>query len=83
MTPANDLTNRVQRLEVDNIDLKLAVSALIETVDLHQRNFEASQRNFDAIVAEIRDIRTDTRGLQTENRRLLNHLLGEADSDLD
>ncbi|HEY9909234.1 MAG TPA: hypothetical protein V6D18_16695 [Thermosynechococcaceae cyanobacterium] len=79
------------RLENDNIDIKLAISSLIETVNLHQRNFETSQRNFDAVISEIREMRvdiremqsevrgmqTDIRGLQLENRRILDRWLGQ------
>jgi AAA15 family ATPase/GTPase len=69
--------------------MRLAVSALLETVTQHQRNFEIIQRNtettntrFIAIITEIRDIRaymlqmqSEVRGLQTENRRILDVLL--------
>lgn len=80
--------DRLNRLENQMIDIRLAVSALLETVTQHQRNFETIQRNFeltqrniDSLVTEIRDIRADTRemqaevrGLQVENRRILDIL---------
>jgi len=88
MSQANDLTNRVERLETDNIDIKLAISSLIAVVERHQTNFEV-------IVSEIRALREDTRsmqgdvrtiqgeirGIQTENRRILDYLLGEQSDD--
>ncbi len=74
MTQSNEFGTRLERAENEIIDLKVATSALIETVNLHQNNFEASQRNFALIAAEIK-------GLRTENRRLLNHLLGEQAND--
>ena len=83
-----DTDDRLNRLEDQMIDMRLAVSALLETVTQHQRNFETIQRNFERISIEIRDmkieirdLRTDTlqiqsevRGLQTENRRILDIL---------
>ena len=80
--------DRLNRVENDVIDLKLAVSAMIETVSRHQLNFEASQRNFDRLYTEIRDLRTETRtiqseirGLQTENRRILDILQQRDEED--
>ncbi|WP_255427111.1 hypothetical protein [Sphaerospermopsis sp. LEGE 00249] len=75
-------------MENQLIDMRLAVSALLETATHHQRNFETMQRNFDTLVLEIRDMRSDmmqmqseireiqmdVRGLQTENRRILDIL---------
>ncbi|MBW4567079.1 MAG: hypothetical protein KME31_03360 [Tolypothrix carrinoi HA7290-LM1] len=80
--------DRINRMEDQLIDMRLAVSALLETVTQHQRNFETIQRNFqtmqgnfDTVVAEIRDIRiemlqmqSEIRGLQTENSRILDIL---------
>ncbi|BAY11146.1 hypothetical protein [Calothrix sp. NIES-2098] len=71
-----------------NRNMRLAVSALLETVTQHQLNFESIQRNFETtnhrlerIFTQIRDIRTDMlqmqseiRGLQTENSRILDIL---------
>jgi hypothetical protein len=68
-------------MENQLIDIRLAVSALLETVAIHQRNFEVMQRNFDSVVieiremqSEVREIQLDVRGLQTENRRILDIL---------
>ncbi|MBR8837242.1 MAG: hypothetical protein DSM106950_25360 [Stigonema ocellatum SAG 48.90 = DSM 106950] len=80
--------DRINRMDSQLIDMPLAVSALLETVTQHQRNFEIIQRNFEttnnrftAIITEIFDIRVDmqemqseVRGLQTENRRILDIL---------
>ena len=43
------LEQRVDRLENREIDLRMAVSAMIDTVNLHQANFEAMQRNMEAM----------------------------------
>ncbi|WP_413172342.1 hypothetical protein [Anabaena azotica] len=75
-------------MENQLIDMRLAVSALLETAAVHQRNFDTIQRNFEMVIAEIRDMRSDmvqmqseireiqmdVRGLQTENRRILDIL---------
>lgn len=80
--------DRINRMEDQLIDMRLAVSALLETVTQHQRNFETIQRNTQLVIAEMRDIRADmrdiradmlqmqseVRGLQTENRRILDIL---------
>ncbi|OUL33806.1 hypothetical protein [Nostoc sp. 106C] len=73
--------NRINRMEDQLIDMRLAVSALLETVTQHQRNFETTNHRFERIFTEIRDIRTDMlqmqseiRGLQTENNRILDIL---------
>jgi septation ring formation regulator EzrA len=73
--------DRINRMDMQLIDMRLAVSALVETVTQHQRNFETVQRNFETVITEIRDIRLDmqemqseVRGLQTENRRILDIL---------
>ena len=68
--------NRVSRLENSNIDIRLAVSAMIETVTQHQLNFETMQRNFEAVIAEIQIIKAEIRELQTENRRILDRVFG-------
>ncbi|UJL33803.1 hypothetical protein C6N34_000600 [Cylindrospermopsis raciborskii Cr2010] len=79
---------RMDSMENQLIDIRLAVSALLETVAIHQRNFEVMQRNFDSVViemremqseiremqSEVREIQLDVRGLQTENRRILDIL---------
>jgi chromosome segregation ATPase len=69
---------RLNRVEDQMIDMRLAVSALLETVTQHQRNFETIQRNFETLATEMREMRSDMqtmqseiRGLQTENNRIL------------
>lgn len=48
MTQSNDLPNRIDRLENDSIDIKMAVSALLSTVEIHQRDMEAFRINMEA-----------------------------------
>jgi len=55
----NSTMNRLGQ-RVDN--LSQTVSALVQVVEVHQRNF-------DAIIAEMR-------GIRTENQRILEHLFG-------
>ena len=43
-------------MENQLIDIRLAVSALLETSVIYQRNFEVMQRNFDSVVIEIREM---------------------------
>jgi hypothetical protein len=88
MSESSDLPNRVDRLENDAIDIKVAVSALISTTEIHQRNIEtmnrnieAHQRNIDAMLQlmtqslqRMEVMELDIRGLQTENRRILDVL---------
>ncbi len=81
MTQSNDLNLRVTRLENDNIDIKVAVSALIETVTLHQRNFETMQRNFDRMQGNIEAMQAEIRGIQMENRRLIERVFHEPDDE--
>lgn len=76
---------QISRLQDQFIDMRLAVSALLETVTRHQANHEAAQRNFELLAAQTNEIRSDMRdmqrqmltmqseirGLQTENNRIL------------
>ncbi|MCU0541896.1 MAG: hypothetical protein MUE44_06850 [Oscillatoriaceae cyanobacterium Prado104] len=94
MTEASNIPSRVDRAENDIIDIKLAISALISTTEVHQRNIETMNRNIEgmfqimtqslqrmeAMESEIRDIKTEIRGLQTENRRMLD-ILQQRNSD--
>jgi chromosome segregation ATPase len=98
MTPSQDsppqsitLDQRVSRLEDRQIDLRMAVSSLVDTVNLHQTNFETMQRNIELILlrmqttqseikemqSEIKEMQLDIKGLQAENRRILDYLLGQ------
>ena len=81
MSESGDLPNRVDRLENDAIDLKVAVSALISTTEIHQRNIETMNRNIEAMLQlmtqslqRMEVVESDIRGLQTENRRILDVL---------
>jgi chromosome segregation ATPase len=85
--------DRFGRLENQVIDIRVAVSTLIETTELHQRNFEVLVTEIREIRADMREIRSDMReirsdmremqaevtGLQTENRRILDVLQGLSD----
>ncbi len=59
----DNLENQVSRLENSNIDIRLAVSALIETATQHQLNFEAMERRMEASQAE------SNRRFEESNRR--------------
>lgn len=61
-------SERMNRMEDQLIDMRLAVSALLETVTQHQRNFEITQRNFETVQNEIRDLRADMLEVKTEIR---------------
>jgi len=88
MTESSNIPNRVDRLENDAIDIKVAVSALISTTEVHQRNIETMNRNIeiqqgniDAMLQlmtqslqRMEVVELDIRGLQTENRRILDIL---------
>ncbi|HBB30661.1 MAG TPA: hypothetical protein DC064_02190, partial [Cyanobacteria bacterium UBA9273] len=50
-------------------ELRSTVTALVQIVEVHQRNHEASERNFERIWHEIRGIRTET-------QRIIEHLFG-------
>ncbi len=85
---SNEDKARMDKMENQLIDMRLGVSALLETSAVQQRNFDTIQRNFEMVIAEIRDMRSDmvqmqseireiqmdVRGLQTENRRILDIL---------
>lgn len=76
------------------IDLRVAVSSLIETSNQFQRNFEVMaaeivslRRDFTVmqgeireINEEIREIKLDIRGLQVENRRILDRFFGQEEN---
>ncbi len=62
--------DRINRMEDQLIDMRLAVSALLETVTQYQRNFETIQRNTQVIIAEIRDIRTDMQEMRSDMQEM-------------
>jgi phage-related tail protein len=49
MTEASNIPNRVDRLENEVIDIKVAISALISTTEIHQRNIETMNRNIETM----------------------------------
>ncbi|MBE9208926.1 hypothetical protein IQ244_20765 [Nostoc sp. LEGE 06077] len=67
--------NRIPRMENQLIDMRLAVSALLETVTQHQRNFETIQRNFETIITEMREMQTDIRDIRTDMREMRSDML--------
>ncbi|MCC5636227.1 hypothetical protein LC593_10230 [Nostoc sp. CHAB 5844] len=54
-------------LRTSIVELRATAEALLQTVQIHQQNFEV-------IVDEIRQMQSDIRGLQTENRRIWERL---------
>jgi hypothetical protein len=81
MAEASNIPNRVDRVENEVIDIKVAISALISTTEIHQRNIETMNRNMEAMfqimtqsLQRMEIIESDIRGLQTENRRILDIL---------
>ncbi|MEH2312703.1 MAG: hypothetical protein V7K35_15175 [Nostoc sp.] len=52
--------------------LPSTVNSLVQVVEIHQINHEATQHNFEGIVTELREIR----GLRTESQPILKHLFG-------
>lgn len=84
MTPSQDfppqsitLDQRVNRLEDRQIDLRMAVSSLVDTVNLHQTNFETMQRNIELILlrmqttqSEMKEMRSEMREMQSEMKEM-------------
>ncbi|MEH2245987.1 hypothetical protein [Nostoc sp.] len=60
--------------------LGLTVNSLVQVVEIHQLNHEATQGNFEGIVTELREIRSEIRGLRTESQRILEHLFGRQEN---
>ncbi len=89
MTQTNDLPNRVERLENDMLDIKMAVSALLTTVEIHQQDMAAFRTNSQAMLQIMNQslqrmevMELDIRGLQTENRRILDILQQRGGDDV-
>ena len=66
---------RINKIESQQIDMRLAISGILATIAHHQISLETSQRNFETIqdniitiVSEIRDIRLDMQQMQSEIR---------------
>ncbi|MEH2408526.1 hypothetical protein [Nostoc sp.] len=71
-------------IEADRVasaQLHSTVNSLVQIVEIHQLNHEATGRNFERIVTELREIRTEIRGLRTETQRILEHLFGRQEND--
>ncbi|MEG4284684.1 hypothetical protein QUB68_16265 [Microcoleus sp. A006_D1] len=67
MTESSNIPNRVDRLENDAIDIKVAVSALISTTEVHQRNFETINRNIETM---NRNMEIHQRNMEATNRNV-------------
>lgn len=87
MTQPNDLSGRVNRLENDAIDIKMAIIALLSAVEIQQRdmgvfrvNAEAMLHTMNQSLQRMEIMESDIRGLQTENRRILD-VLQQRNSD--
>lgn len=72
MTESND---RLNRLENQMIDIRIAVSALLETVTQHQSNFERLAIEIRNINVEIRDIKLEIRDIKVEIRDIRSDML--------
>jgi hypothetical protein len=86
------LQTRVEQSENGQVDLRVAVSGLLATVEQHKafhetsdRNMQAMQRTIDGMLAafiqKFDQVQAEIRGLQTENRRILDVLQGLTDED--
>jgi hypothetical protein len=69
MTVERWTDDRLDQLANSASDLRATSEALLQTVTIHQSNFEA-------IIAEIRTMQCEIRGLQLENRRMLQEMRG-------
>lgn len=66
MTESDDRLNRLENLENQMIDIRMAVSALLETAAQHQQNFERLATEIRDIKVEIRDIKVEIRDLRSD-----------------
>ncbi|MEH2122336.1 hypothetical protein [Nostoc sp.] len=60
--------------------LPSTVNSLMQVVEIHQLNHQATQHNFEGIVTEFREIRSEIRGLRTESQPILEHLFGRQEN---
>ncbi|MEH2015463.1 hypothetical protein [Nostoc sp.] len=60
--------------------LPSTVNSLVQVVEIHQLNHEATQHNFEGIVTELREIRSEIRELRTESQPILEHLFGRQEN---
>jgi hypothetical protein len=68
--PAMANNERLDQVENQIIDMRLAVSALLEAINHHQANHETTQQNFGIVVTELRDLRIDVRDIVSEMRTM-------------
>ncbi|PSB14402.1 hypothetical protein C7B65_26505 [Phormidesmis priestleyi ULC007] len=79
--PSNGLPDRVERLEVDMLDVKVSLNRLIDifyqsdarTTDALERTTNAIERLSEAQIRTltiVEEMQSEVRGLQTENRRI-------------
>jgi D-ribose pyranose/furanose isomerase RbsD len=94
-TPFPPIPDRVERLEVDMLDVKVSLNQLIDVVFQGQQQLnttmlavdrlaQAQERTLEIVEtmqAEIRDIQSEVRGIQTENRRIIQRVFGEEADD--
>ena len=81
------VTTLVQLRESDrqeSAELRNTVTALVQIVEVHQanheasqRNFEAVQRNFERVFERLEILEAEIKGLRTESLRILEHLFGQ------
>jgi len=62
------------------IDMRLAVSGLIETANQYQHNFELIVSEIVSLRQDFTVMQSEIKGLQMENRRILDHLFGQQDN---
>ncbi|MEH2277313.1 MAG: hypothetical protein V7K40_21625 [Nostoc sp.] len=60
--------------------LPSTVNSLVQVVEIHQLNHQATQHNFEGIVTELREIRSEIKGLRTESQPILEHLFGRQEN---
>ncbi|KAM3092687.1 hypothetical protein ACKFKF_30790 [Phormidesmis sp. 146-12] len=72
--PAN-LSDRVQSLEVDMLDVKISLNRLIDAFYQNNQNVTNAIERMSEVQIQtmtvITEIQSEVRGLQTENRRIL------------
>lgn len=92
-TPAP--TARIERLEVDMLDVKVSLNQLIDIVFQTQQQLNTTMQAVDRLAqtqertlqivevmqSEIRDMQSEVRGIQTENRRIIQRVFGDLDTD--
>jgi hypothetical protein len=82
------IPERVDRLEVDMLDVKTSLNALIDyAFQSERRTTEAIERLaaaqiqtlqlVETIQLEIQTMQSEIRGIQTENRRIIQRVFGE------